>query len=502
MSRLADISTNTLSLTFADQEKSGSIANEILTFGYNQSNICSYSLHTIKYWIEMNVKSIQPTLKAWFDEYTRRFSSDDPVVQEAMDLKVEHTRRVCEGIVNIGLNLDLSDEDLCIAEISALMHDIGRFEQYRRHRTFLDHKSEDHALLGVKIIQSNGILKGLERTISELIIFLVKSHNLAALPLGETERSLFFLKMLRDADKIDIWRVVTEYYQNPGHNRRCIEMDLPNSPQVSKPVYEALINGKIAKMPDLKTLTDFKLLQMGWVYDLNFPVTFQMVLENGYLEKIRDALPQNSVRVNKIYERAQAHVENKALAEGQRHQHIGKFTEGLLDHKRILKTLKIRAGQTLLDAGCGNGYMSKLFSNAVTPSGKVYAMDPDKYFINILKNETQGTNIETIEGDVTEPTQLNESLVDIIYISTVIHGFSKNQMRGFLQEAKRLLKPDAILAVVEIEKKETPFGPPMESRYSPEELQQIVPMAPVETIQVGRYFYMQIFQNKEYQADQ
>ena len=192
-------------------------------------------------------------------------------------------------------------------------------------------------------------------------------------------------------------------------------------------------------------------------------------------------------------------MERADTSEEKRHPHRGKFTEGLLDNGLILKTLNIKAGRTILDAGCGNGYMSKLFSNEVTQSGKVYALDPDKYFIQVLKSETQGTNIETIEGDITRTTQLNESSVDLIYISTVIHGFSKNQMQSFLREVKRLLKPEGTLAIVEIEKKETPFGPPLKLRYSPEELKKLVPLVPGNTVQVGEHFYMQIFQNKEKQ---
>jgi ubiquinone/menaquinone biosynthesis C-methylase UbiE len=189
-------------------------------------------------------------------------------------------------------------------------------------------------------------------------------------------------------------------------------------------------------------------------------------------------------------------MEKSNTLEGKSNQHRGKFTEGLLDCEAILKALHIKPGQTILDAGCGNGYMSKLFSDEVAQSGKVYALDQDQYFIKALKNETQRTNIETMEGDITRPTPLNESSLDIIYISTVIHVFSKEQMKGFLREVKRIIKPDALLAIVEIEKKETPFGPPLKSRYSVEELKEIVPLTPIKTVQVGEHFYMQIFQNK------
>ncbi|WP_319407485.1 methyltransferase domain-containing protein [uncultured Desulfosarcina sp.] len=177
----------------------------------------------------------------------------------------------------------------------------------------------------------------------------------------------------------------------------------------------------------------------------------------------------------------------------------GKFTEGLLDCEQIFRTLNIKPGLTILDAGCGNGYMSKRFSNQVAPSGKVYAIDRDQYFIKSLHNETRETHIVAMQADITGPTLLNESSVDIIYISTVVHIFSKPQMQGFLREVKRLLKLDALLAIVEIEKKETPFGPPLKQRYSAEELKEIVPLVPIDTVKVGEHFYMQIFQNKENQ---
>jgi len=196
-----------------------------------------------------------------------------------------------------------------MAEASGLLHDIGRFEQYRRYKTFFDFRSEDHAALGVKVIQTNRVLNGLEPATADMIVRLVGYHNRAALPVGEEKRCLFFLKLLRDADKIDIWRVVTEYYQNAENNRNhSIELDLPDIDQVSDPVYETLMNGKLVQMADLKTLNDFKLLQIGWIYDVNFPRTFQIVRENEYLETIRDALPQGSVRVAEIYERAHGYL--------------------------------------------------------------------------------------------------------------------------------------------------------------------------------------------------
>lgn len=188
-------------------------------------------------------------------------------------------------------------------------------------------------------------------------------------------------------------------------------------------------------------------------------------------------------------------VSRTGHSEKEKHHHRGKSSEGFLNQELILQNLNIQAGQIILDAGCGNGYMSKAFSTKVTPSGKVYALDPDKESIEILRNETLGSNIEAMEGDITQPTGLNQSSIDFIYVSTVIHGFSRPEMQGFLGEARRLLKPGGVLAIVEIDKKETPFGPPLNLRFAPEELHDIVPLAPLITSKVGEHFYMMIFKN-------
>jgi len=109
--------------------------------------------------------------------------------------------------------------------------------------------------------------------------------------------------------------VVTEYYQHAGSSRnQTLELDLPDSEEVSGPVLEALMNERLVQVADLKTLNDFKLLQIGWIYDVNFPRTFQIVRENRYLEMILDALPQNSSRIAQIYDRARAYLERNSPA--------------------------------------------------------------------------------------------------------------------------------------------------------------------------------------------
>ena len=78
------------------------------------------------------------------ENYIEEFASRDPNIQKAVDLKQAHTEHVCDAILDIGRHEGLSNDDLALAEIAALLHDIGRFEQYRKYKTFSDVRWENH----------------------------------------------------------------------------------------------------------------------------------------------------------------------------------------------------------------------------------------------------------------------------------------------------------------------------------------------------------------------
>ena len=232
-------------------------------------------------------------LNGWFIRYVQGFKND-PATLRNIVLKEEHTKRVCREIIAIGTDLGLTNDELRFAEIIALFHDIGRFEQYARYKTFVDRRSEDHAELGVAVLRRLGVLDRCGEATQDLVFRIIRYHNRAALPREETESCLFFSKLLRDADKLDIWRVVTDYYRREdGERNGALELDLPDTPGFSDAVYLDLMRRKIVDMKHVMTLNDFKLLQIGWIFDVNFRPTFEAVRSRGYLEMIRHVLPKS-----------------------------------------------------------------------------------------------------------------------------------------------------------------------------------------------------------------
>ncbi len=230
--------------------------------------------------------------KKWFEEYFNRFSSQDSDVNKIMNLKRDHTYRVCEEIVALGRQLHLKTPELLLAETMALFHDVGRFEQYQTYKTFLDLKSINHAELAVRILNENQVLKKLTTEEQQIITTAIRLHNRKMLPTAEAETRLFFARLLRDADKLDIWRVVIDYYYRiTSETNGAIELGLPETAEISAGAIENLLHEKIVEVEHIKNINDFKLLQIGWIYDVNFMPTLRAVHDRKYLEKILDKLP-------------------------------------------------------------------------------------------------------------------------------------------------------------------------------------------------------------------
>ncbi|HXY54059.1 MAG TPA: HD domain-containing protein [Nitrospirota bacterium] len=232
--------------------------------------------------------------KRWFAEYCRSFYTSSREDQQNIVLKQEHTTRVCENTVQIAHGISLDEERAILAETIALYHDIGRFLQYQKYKTFKDSVSINHASLGARVLIENNVLRALRRHERDIILRSVTLHNVYSLPNGLDQEMLFFLKLVRDADKLDILRVAIEYYGQPeGKRASAVGLGLPDVPGYSPEILTALTSKRMIRMSALKTLNDFKLLQLIWIYDLNFASSLRILESRRYIEGIAAALPRS-----------------------------------------------------------------------------------------------------------------------------------------------------------------------------------------------------------------
>ena len=233
--------------------------------------------------------------KRWFDGHTDRFFGDDDYVNANLKLKQEHTKRTCQEIVLLAQELAWNDHDTRIAELIALFHDIGRFSQFVQYRTYNDLKSVDHSQLGVEVLRQEGILDVLTPRERQWVETAVGLHGRKSLPSALTGRALLFAKIIRDADKIDIFRVVTNYYRQylEDPDSFILGIGLPDEPGYSPKVLEAVLQEEPIDSTELRNLNDAKLCQLGWVYDLNFTASLRRIDQCAFLPELFSFLPQD-----------------------------------------------------------------------------------------------------------------------------------------------------------------------------------------------------------------
>lgn len=238
-----------------------------------------------------------------FEDYVSGFYENEDYINRNIKIKEEHTQRVYKNITSLSESLNLSSRDKTLSGIIALFHDIGRFEQLRKYKTFNDKLSEDHADLGLKIIDREKFFKDLSVREETVCKEAIRYHNKKDLFLGSNnERIILFSKLIRDADKLDILGVLADYYESGRSNNPALVLDLPKSEGFSKNILETFFEERKLDSKRIKSQNDFKLLLMSWSFDLNFIYTKTRILESGYYNKILETIPdsENKKRIESI----------------------------------------------------------------------------------------------------------------------------------------------------------------------------------------------------------
>lgn len=228
----------------------------------------------------------------WFNSFVASFTAPTPEEQRNYDLKIEHTDQVLAIMERLSASLNLSADERALAAIIAICHDVGRFPQYRQYGTFNDVTSVNHAALAVKTLTEDGILDCLDEKSRTITLQAIALHNVFTLPGNLATSVRRFAMLIRDADKLDIWRVLIEYCTTaPQERASAVVWELPDTGSCSRPAIDEVIAGRMINRSLLASADDFKLLQLSWAYDLNFKESFKMLTERGYIETLAALLP-------------------------------------------------------------------------------------------------------------------------------------------------------------------------------------------------------------------
>jgi len=256
-------------------------------------------------------QEVYNSIETWFNSYVAGFENEIEEIKSNINLKRNHSFRVANLIKELGEESGLDESDVILAQISALLHDVGRFEQLTKFGTFSDTEEINHIQLGISTITENNILSELTEEETNVVIESIRNHNESLIPKSIDPKLLPFVQILRDADKIDILHVVSDYYLNnkQGSNKR-LEMELSDKPEISKKLYQSIIDEKYVDFKDVLTLNDLKLYQMSLIFDLKYKKSFKIVSEKTYLKQIFETLPKKDLVID-MYRQMKIYLENQ-----------------------------------------------------------------------------------------------------------------------------------------------------------------------------------------------
>ena len=211
-------------------------------------------------------------------------------------LKIEHTLNVLEYVRRI-VESERPARDIGRAVLlAALYHDFGRFRQYLRYGTFQDRASCNHGFLGTRELKAEKMLDGETPEIAHLALAAVALHNRYALPKNLPDAVVFTAWAVRDADKLDILRVMDEHLGQTRPSHPTIVLSLPEDPDLhSEKVLACAMAGQPARYTDLLSVNDFRVLLGSWFYDMHFDETRREFTAAGHAKNLIRQLPDNEI---------------------------------------------------------------------------------------------------------------------------------------------------------------------------------------------------------------
>lgn len=240
-------------------------------------------------------KTITEQIEKRFYDYIARFYELNklPAMQQ---LKLDHSLRVANNCNEIAKGLFSTPEEIALARIIGLLHDIGRFEQWRRYGTFSDGKSIDHGELGLAVSQQEKIVDLMPYATQQIILKSIQLHNKISIPADISPQELLYLNIIREADRLDIIHIIITAIES-GEIQKHPEM-----------IWHASLNGDISKKvlsdfrsnnninyADLKSMNDWLILHLQWISLLRYQGSIDTVKKQHILERFKKVVPRENL---------------------------------------------------------------------------------------------------------------------------------------------------------------------------------------------------------------
>jgi hypothetical protein len=248
-----------------------------------------------------------------FEEYFQSLIAGSPENQHKIDDVRAHALRVAANVQLLAGVVLQTEEDKRLAEITALFHDLGKVALIVKGTESPTNIQRDHALLSVQQVQLMGFFAKLPADLQLIVTKSIENHNKIKLPKLDNEQQTQFARLLRDADKLDIYDLSYRFFKEKFGVQPLVTLDLINTAEVSDKIIKSIQAGKSAAFEDMRTMNDYKLLLLSMAFDLNFKYTFRVMSEKQYIQKIYETLPKRDQIID-VYRSIKLFIENKFVS--------------------------------------------------------------------------------------------------------------------------------------------------------------------------------------------
>lgn len=232
--------------------------------------------------------------EAWFLDYAQKQRALETGDTNPIELKIQHSLEVLRTARTIVAESPMPPELRRTGLLAALYHDVARFEQYRRYRTFRDRESCNHGLMGVKILKREHRLDQENPLLRQRVLAAVGLHNRFALPPALPEEIALVTYVVRDADKLDILRIMHENLSGAKPYHPTVVLGLPDDPtMVSGAVLQAAREQRVASYADLRSVNDLRVLLATWLFDMHFTVSRRQFIAADHARRLLEGLPKD-----------------------------------------------------------------------------------------------------------------------------------------------------------------------------------------------------------------
>ena len=220
-------------------------------------------------------------VKSEFTKFVQQYDLDYP----KMKRKLEHSYRVMENAGKIAQSLNLNEEEIEMAKMIGLLHDIGHFETIKIKDILKEDKKIDHGDFGVEILQKDNYIRNYitEDKYDNIIFQAIKNHNKFKIEEGLSEEELLFANIIRDADKLDIFYEGAKMFWTKKE-----EVEEINISKITDNVLNDFFNSILIDRKYIETKADGIVSFLGFMFDINFKYDFEVLKKEDYINKILD----------------------------------------------------------------------------------------------------------------------------------------------------------------------------------------------------------------------